>query len=193
MQYVVLFGDDGAIRAYEIGAFLRAATFPEFAGQGADALRLTLEADSLGLRVAQVAEMRLLFDAAGRQDPERLAVARAALAALNTVERLMLDFVPDDALDARQRQALDARCELDAEDYVRALVAALGNERFAAEIDDLEALEGALEELTAGEGELDDFGREVAEASRDELVNLVFDLFYRPASDPAPKRERRLS
>jgi hypothetical protein len=193
MQYMVLFGDDGAIRAYELGSFLRAATFPEFAGQGADALRLTMSADSLGLRVAQVAEMRLLFDAAGRQDPERLASARAVLESLTTVERLMLDFVPDDALDARQRQALDARCELDAEDYVRALVAALGNERFAAEIDDLEELEGALDELGADDDGLDEFGRDVAEASRDELVNLVFDLFYRPASDPAPKRASRSS
>jgi hypothetical protein len=193
MQYVVLFGDDGAIRAYEIGAFLRAASFPEFAGQGADALRLTLTADALGLRVAQVAEMRLLFDAAGRQDPARLAAARAALESLNTVERLMLDFLPDDALDGRQRQALDARCELDAEDYVRALVAALGYERFAAEIDDLEALEGALDELGADDDALDGFGREVAAASRDELVNLVFDLFYRPACDAAPKQANRLS
>ncbi len=39
----------------------------------------------------------------------------------------------------------------------------------------------------------DEFGRELAAASRDEQVDLVFDLFYRPACDAAPKHANRSS
>lgn len=176
MRYVVLFGDDGSVRALEFSAFLRRSTFPELADSGADVLRLTLDRDALGLRVAEVTEFRLLFDAAGRQDPARLASAQAAYARLGTVERMLLEMLPTDSLDAGQRHALQACRELDTEDYVRALVLAVGEQHLAAELDDLEALDDAfdaLAEVPSDEpGELD--------ARRAELVDIVFDLFYRP-------------